>query len=224
MLSLLMVPLLLGAEGPAVAAPITVIRDGLCCPYVSGSADITTTLPSAGNGSIDLSVGQFLAYEYPGLSGGLFGTWGELTGLLYDGYVTGSNLQRPQFALRLNYYGDSDTFFVTGNLREQAADTWVQHNVFGDWFLQTADGLSFLPESFAAIPADTPITGIHFRDVAFLGDPYVGFADNATLRFAEGFDRAYNFEAQAIPEPTSLLLFGTGLASLMARGRFRRKT
>jgi hypothetical protein len=213
--------LLSSAGSYAEAAVITIFPDN---PHLSGLAEITTTEPRAGNASVDLSTGPYLVYEYALSSGLSFGTWGDLTGLLYEGFVTGSNLQRPGFALRLNYFGESDTFFVTATDATQAADTWITHNVFGDWVLQTADGLPFLPPSIDAIPADTPITGIHFRDAAFAGTPYLGFADNASLRFGTTALTTYNFETvQAIPEPTSIFLIGTGMALLGARARNRSK-
>jgi hypothetical protein len=211
----LLLAMLSALRSPVIAATITVLPSD---PLLSGPADITGAQPRSGNASVDLASGEFLAYEYPLISGGSFGTWGDLTELSYEGFVTGSNLQRPGFALRLNYFGESDTFFVTANLTTQAADTWIEHSVLGDLFLQTADGLTFLPPSIAAIPADTPITGIHFRDVAFLGSPYLGFADNATLTFGD-LSNTYNFEVvQSIPEPASVLQLGTGLA-IVARVR-----
>jgi PEP-CTERM motif len=217
---LLTVSVLLSAfAGHAVAAVISVFPGD---PFLSGPADVTSAQPRSGNASADLSTGQYLVYEFSMSSGLSFGTWGELTSLFYEGYVTGSNLQRPGFALRLNYFGEPDTFFVTANLATQAANMWVTHNVYDDLFLQTADGLSFLPESLAAIPDDTPIVGIHFRDAAFLGSPYLGYADNATLGFGN-VSNTYNVEVvQAIPEPTSMLLLGTALASLVGRARRRQ--
>lgn len=200
-----------------LSAAEIVVRPG--DPLLSGAAQITNVEPRNGSGSVDLSTGPYLVYEYGSSTGLSFGRWGDLTGLTFEALVNGPNTWRPDLAIRLGYYGDPSSSFVTATLRQQQAGQWVLHDVFGDWVLQSADG-NPPPPDFSAIDPNTPVTGIHLRSNAWAG-PYMGYGDQVTLRFGEA-TTTFNFEPAAVPEPRLwLLLLSAPPCLALWRGRHR---
>lgn len=193
------------------------------------TAEITTTSPRSGNGSVEMSLTDGsgkadFSYNWGNVAGR---TLGNLNALSFDWYRDGASTAtahlQPAYRLKYDNDGDLTTGADQGYLIwEQvyngptAQDQWVSSNILDGnfWQRQFAPGATVenydttlaewangpRPSNAHQLSANTLIYGIEFGIGSGWNGTFTGFVDNVAFGFAGESVTRFNFETAANAE------------------------
>lgn len=213
----------------------------------SGTAQITSTAPRSGNGSLELRGDRtrfFTGTIFPNAASASLAAMRDVTALTFDWRIAGDSvsLLNPDYtpALRLSIF-DSTT-----NLRRDLVWEGVYNGTYGNtqrdtWYSTTAASLFYLTGPGVVVNenagrtiadwatffgANSFVGGISVGQGSSAGVGYHAFADNVTLATVNG-STTYNFEsaaAGAVPETATWGMMIAGFGMMGAAMRTRRRS